>query len=120
MAYKKNDFSESEIQDEMTRIKDECQCDVKSLPNLGVFLLTYMSTARKVASNMRLDSSKEVGADDMPIGISDSFESRRLPNDPEYDQQWSLNNLPNDGDINMQAGWNIFQISIAKTLHVQM
>ena len=105
MAYQKNEFSESEIQEEMTRIKDECQCNVQSLPNLGVFLLTYMSAAQKVASKMRF-RSKEVGADDMPIGISDRFTSRRLPNDPEYDQQWSLSNLPNDADINMQAGWN--------------
>lgn len=108
VSYKKTAFSEDEIKEEMERIKEECQCDVEHLPHVGVFVLTYQSAFQKASTRMNLDDTKEVEADDVTVGLLDNIESRSAPVDPFFTLQWSLNNLPNEADISMQAGWEEF------------
>ena len=54
----KKDFLKSDIKKEMERIKEECQCDVQHLEHVGVFVLTYQTTAEKFPSRLRMDESK--------------------------------------------------------------
>ena len=109
IAYKKNEFSEAEIKEEMERIKQDCQCDVQNLPHVGVFVLTYQSSFLKASSKMSLIDAKEVGEDDVNVVPLNPIDVRRVPSDPGYEQvQWSLKNLDNHADISMPAGWDEF------------
>ena len=107
MAYNKTEFSKEDIKKEKERIEEECQCYVQNLPNVGAFVLTYMSTAHKLSSKLRTIPSREVGADDIAVGIHHNIDSRRLSSDPgRWEYQWSINDMLNDADINILAGWD--------------
>ena len=111
VAYKKNEFSDAEILEEMERIQKECQCDVQNLKHVGVFLLTYQTSLMKSFSRMRLDDKKEIGADDFEVNLFNNVDTRRAPDDPMYTNgiaQWPLHNLNNGADISMPAGWDEF------------
>ena len=109
IAYKKNEFSEAEVKEEMERIKEDCQCDVQNLPHVGVFLLTYQSSFLKASSRINLIDTKEVGEDDVTVGLLNHVDIRRIPSDPVFRQhQWALQNLANNADISMAAGWDEF------------
>lgn len=108
IAYKKKEFSEAEIKEEMERIKEDCQCDVQNLPHVGVFVLTYQSSFLKESSRMSLIDKKEVGEDDVTVGLLNHIDTRRIPSDPFFPFQWALQTLENNADISMPAGWNEF------------
>ena len=66
-----------------------------------------MSTAHKLSSKLRTIPSREVGADDIAVGIHHNIDSRRLSSDPgRWEYQWSINDMLNDADINILAGWD--------------
>ena len=109
VAYKKKEFDETELKGEMKRMERECQCDVQNLPHVGVFVLTYQSTMHKRASKIFLNATKEMGADDVDVGVFSDVQSRIAASDPYFLHQWALLNLANDSDINMQAGWDEYR-----------
>ena len=91
----------------MERIEKECNCEVQNLPHVGVFILTYSSSSHKFESKLSLRASKQIGTDDVVIGIVQNLDSRKLPLDPNFlDLQWALYNIPNGAGINIRAGWD--------------
>ena len=101
VAYDKATMTEGEIPNEMKRLENECNCNVKNLDSVGVFILSHTNTTHPMAKDINLDPTKEIGADDEIVTVFDTI----VPTDPEFSQQWALAELDNDADINIAEGW---------------
>ena len=101
VAYDKSSMAEDEITNEMKRLENECNCNVKNLDSVGVFILSHTNTTHPMAKDINLDPTKEIGADDEIVTVFDTI----VPTDPEFSQQWALAELDNDADINIAEGW---------------
>lgn len=99
-------MTEKEIMEEFSRIKRECDCWVKHLPFVGASILSYHNKHKLRSNVVRVNRAKEVMIEDEVFQIfGESLQSTRTPNDPSFQEQWALRNLPNEADINAQEGW---------------
>merc|ERR1712126_651399 len=69
VSYNKALMSEEEINDEKTRLEEECNCVIDHLRSAGAFILTFKSSEEKNAMELKLDSSKEAASDDQVMEI---------------------------------------------------
>ena len=66
-------------------------------------MLTYSSISHLGIDSLELNTTKEVGADDILVDLYESSSSS--PTDPDYNKQWALQDLDNNADINIAEGW---------------
>merc|ERR1711963_1140918 len=93
---------------EQQRLETVCRCQVKHLPHVGAFILSYDSKDHIPLESLELDNDKVFGVMDEVVTIStDNVEV--IPNDAYFSYQWPLANLENDADINAQEGWDEYR-----------
>ena len=95
VAYDKTTMTENEIENEMKRIENEYNCNVKNLASAGAFILSHGNKDHPMARDLSLDPTKEIGADDEVLTVFNTTD----PTDPDFTKQWALT------AINIAEGW---------------
>ena len=90
----------TEMEKEGKRLERVCNCKVEILPFVGAFILknTQKQATRTIAHY--LDSTEEIAEQDQVVELIDSVSNTSMPDDPYFEKQWALLDLPNDADIN--------------------
>merc|ERR1711997_1099472 len=100
-------MSKEEVAEEIDRIVSKCEelgcpCDVKNLGKIGVLEVTWNCDPHPDVNDLGLDDTKETGAEDQLV---DAYTNSPPPTDPRYSEQWALQDLSNNADINIAEGW---------------
>ena len=95
VAYDKASMTEIEIENEIKRIENECNCNAKNLASVGALILSHANENHPMATDLSLDPTREIGADDEVLTIFNTTD----PTDPDFGKQWALT------DINIAEGW---------------
>ena len=103
-CYKKEDWTDSMIEQEAARLRAACSCEVESLSFVGAFIMNDVKRGAARTIDRQLNRTKVIVEQDQVIEF-DSVSSAILPNDPYFKEQWSLSDNQNDADINAQQGW---------------
>jgi len=102
-------YDKSMDKEEIDALKEkhekECECKVDHLESVGAFVLTYDSANHKKISDLELDDTKEVGEEDSVAHMTGLMSRASSPTDPKFSQQWALQDLSNNADINIAEGW---------------
>ena len=106
IVYDKSQMQDMDIDAEITRIvakctELECPCSVIKLDKVGVFEVTWSCDNHPSVNELGLDSTKETGVEDQLVDIN----SAPPPKDPRFSEQWALQDLANNADINIAEGW---------------
>jgi len=106
IVYDKSQMQDMDIDAEITRIvakctELECPCSVIKLDKVGVFEVTWSCDNHPSVNELGLDSTKETGVEDQLVDINSS----PPPKDPRFSEQWALQDLANNADINIAEGW---------------
>jgi len=107
IVYDKQQMTADDVAAEITRIEAkcvelECPCDVKNLRRIGVLEVTWNCDNHPSVDELGLDKTKETGAEDQIVEVSQNLPP---PTDPKFADQWALQDLANDADINIAEGW---------------
>merc|ERR1712223_999478 len=107
IVYDKHQMSEEEVAAEIDRIVSkceelECPCEVRKLGKIGVLEVTWSCDPHPPVSELELDGTKETGAEDQVVN---AYTNSPPPTDPEFSEQWALQDLSNNADINIAEGW---------------
>merc|ERR1711997_757577 len=106
IAYDKIGMSAEEVAAEITRIEQKCvelncPCEVVHLDKVGVLEVVWSCENHPSVSALGLDTDKETGCEDEMV---DAY-NNPPPTDPRFAEQWALQDLSNDADINIAEGW---------------
>ena len=106
IAYDKLQMSDEDTDEEIARIVKKCDelgcpCGVIKLGKVGVLKVTWNCDNHPSVHDLDLNSTKETGAEDQLVKLDDSL----LPADPLISKQWAFEELNNNGDINIEEGW---------------
>merc|ERR1712142_294543 len=91
------------------QIQAACDCTVRHLASIGAFLLDYESADHMDAAKF-LDIPEVTHATE-DVAVMIDFDQERqtsTPNDPRFEDQWALQSLTNEADINCQEGWQAY------------
>jgi len=129
ISYQKDELTEKRIFVAIDTMKKKFKCNIEHLPFLGVFIITFEDLNDALACSSTLpddvvvasDALTKVGLGDMKnFGSEPEFKvfkqdgtfnvsSRDTPDDPRFGGQWSLQDQPNQADINAQEAWEEYQ-----------
>ena len=98
-------LDKTEIDDLKQYHENKCECKVDQLESVGAFVLTYDSANHKTIADLGLNDTKEVGEEDSVAHISGLMSQASTPSDPKFSEQWALQDLSNNADINIAEGW---------------
>ena len=106
IVFNKQQMSLEEIDSETNRILGkcvdlQCPCTTTRLTAIGVLQITWTCDNHPSVLALGLNESKEVGAEDILVKISDA----PSVTDPMVSKQWALQDLLNNADINIREGW---------------
>ena len=106
IVYDKVRMTEEDVAAEITRIVEkcvelECPCEVTNLDRVGVLEVTWSCENHPPVGELGLDTDKETGSEDQMVDALNS----PPPTDPRFADQWALQDLANDADINIAEGW---------------
>ena len=104
-CYKKEDLTDSEIEQEAERIRAACGCEVESLPFVGAFIWNDAKRGAARTIDRHLNSTKLIVEQDKDIELYGSASNAIPPNDPYFKLQWALSDKQIDAHINAQQGW---------------
>ena len=104
-CYKKEDLTDSEIEQEAARIRAACGCEVESLPFVGAFIWNDAKRGAARTIDRHLNSTKVIVEQDQDIELYGSASYAIPPNDPYFKLQWALSDKQIDAHINAQQGW---------------
>merc|ERR1712038_1455534 len=107
IAYDKHQMSEEEVAAEIDRIVSkceelECPCEVRKLGKIGVLEVIWSCDLHPAVDDLELDGTKETGAEDQLVN---AYTNSPPPTDPRFSEQWALQDLSNNADINIAEGW---------------
>ena len=107
IVYDKHQMSEEEVAAEIDRIVSkceelECPCEVRKLGKIGVLEVIWSCDLHPAVDDLELDGTKETGAEDQLVNADTNSPP---PTDPEFSDQWALQDLSNNADINIAEGW---------------
>merc|ERR1712165_353925 len=107
IVYDKHQMSEEEVSTEIDRIVSkceelECPCEVRKLGKIGVLEVIWSCDPHPPVSELELDGTKETGAEDQVVN---AYSAQPPPTDPRFSEQWALQDLSNNADINIAEGW---------------
>merc|ERR1712165_88590 len=107
IVYDKHQMSEEEVDAEIDRIVSkceelECPCEVRKLGKIGVLEVIWSCDPHPPVSELELDGTKETGAEDQLVH---AYTNSPPPTDPRFSEQWALQDLSNNADINIAEGW---------------
>ena len=107
IVYDKHRMSEEEVAAEIDRIVSkceelECPCEVRKLCKIGVLEVIWSCDPHPAVNDLELDGTKETGAEDQLV---DAYTNSPPPTDPRFSEQWALQDLSNNADINIAEGW---------------
>merc|ERR1712223_295876 len=107
IAYDKHQMSEEEVAAEINRFVSkceelECPCEVRKLGKIGVLEVIWSCDLHPAVDDLELDGNKETGAEDQLVN---AYTNSPPPTDPRFSEQWALQNLANNADINIAEGW---------------
>ena len=108
------------LQKAMDKLNGLEDVEVKHLPNVGGFILTFKSEAHRLERSeelldMGIDWTEDHVVKLPPIERGKTFQLNDLPslsrstsippNDSQFSSLWAFQNLANNADINMQDAW---------------
>jgi len=107
IVYDKHRMSEEEVAAEIDRIVSkceelECPCEVRKLCKIGVLEVIWSCDPHPAVDDLELDGTKETGAEDQLVH---AYTNSPPPTDPRFSEQWALQDLSNNADINIAEGW---------------
>jgi len=108
ITYDKANLSEKEIEDLMKEHEERCGCTVKHLKYAGAFILIYSSANHIKVEDLNLDPTKEVGGEDAVAHLNGLLSRVDNPTDPQFSDQWELQDLSNNADMNIREGWETY------------
>jgi len=94
----------------VAKVKTKCEdCEVEVLDNIGALILHYPSSNHPTASEMLNIPGIKHAEEDLVVHMADFYTQERQsssnPNDPQFTNQWELQDNNNkNADINWQAG----------------
>jgi len=109
IVYDKFQMSNEDVDAEITRIEAKCNeldcpCSVMKLDKVGVLEVTWSCDNHPSVHDLGLDSAKETGAEDQLVNAYVTHPTPP-PTDPRFSEQWALQDLANNADINIAEGW---------------
>lgn len=123
VTYNKNVLKEAGGIDAFTaELKETCQCRLEHLESIGAFILHYESADHMSAAQLKMRVRDVAHASDdlvvhmdfgkiTKISNEERVQDRQTstPNDPRFGNQWALQSLDNEADINCQEGWEAYK-----------
>ena len=121
-TYLKEEMRDVSLQKAMDKLNGLEDVEVKHLPNVGGFILTFKSEAHRLERSEELldmgidwtedhvvklppiERGKTFQFNDLP-SLSRSTSTSIPPNDSQFSSLWAFQNLANNADINMQDAW---------------
>jgi len=92
------------------QVQAACDCTVRNLAAIGAFVLDYESAEHIDAAEMLNIPDVTHATEDVVVMMNfDQERQSSTSNDPKFSDQWALQSLTNEADINCQEGWAAYK-----------